>query len=307
MSDSTRAQLQEAYQLIKSGQNDAAIAIIRPIITIEPNNADAWWLLANASTDSTEKRRALETVLRLKPDHAQAQSKLNELRAAEDFSFDEPATFGGLMSETEKPKRDIPTSRQEIPNTVVVQPPRQGTNPLVIILAIVGLLVLLVCAACVFLPMIGLSVFGPQIEQQLDEMVGTLSESVTGLPEMFGTLGAISMPRQLDDINNLENKGSISRGESRDDTLSDSFEYHGYTFTGDTGQSITIDVAANGGSLDPQVALYDPNGILINFNDDISFGDNRDSRLTMTLPSSGEYTIVVSSFASDGAYTLEVR
>jgi hypothetical protein len=295
MSDPTRAQLQEAYQLIKSGKKQDAVQLLQTVLLMDRNNPDAWWLLANASDDPAEQREALETVLRLRPTHEQAQQKLNSLKAAESFSFDEPAPTdwrGGLM-DTEKPKNTFQAS-----SPIIVEKPRSGTNPLLVILAIIGLVALLLFGACFFLV--------SQFTAQFGNVVATIADSITAMPGAFETIAAMGGEQQLANIDDLENKGSISRGENKSDTLADSFSYHGYTLQGETGQSMTIEVRAESSDLDTKVAIYNPNGDLLDSNDDIDFGTDTNSRLTVTLPTSGIYTIVVSSFASEGTYTLSV-
>ena len=60
MSESSRAQLQQIYQLIKTGQNEEAVETLRSILTVDPNNVDAWWLMANAARDPVEQRSAVD-------------------------------------------------------------------------------------------------------------------------------------------------------------------------------------------------------------------------------------------------------
>src|SRR5258706_6369981 len=144
MSEPTRTQLQQAYQLIKNGEKEEAVSVLRPMLTVDPNNADGWWLLANAVSDPAEQRSALEKVVMLRPDHAQARAKLADLKAPSEFRFDDSSSAVGFEDAPEKPKRD---SYQP----VIVQPAKKGTNPLVIILAVIGVLALLVCGVCFFL------------------------------------------------------------------------------------------------------------------------------------------------------------
>ncbi|MCC6801106.1 MAG: hypothetical protein IT325_13405 [Anaerolineae bacterium] len=81
---STYEELRQAYTLIKQEQIDEALALLRPIVVNEPENVDAWWLLANAAIEPDEAREALIQVLRLDPDYANAPKagemldKLNE-------------------------------------------------------------------------------------------------------------------------------------------------------------------------------------------------------------------------------------
>lgn len=73
--------LQQAYQLIRAGNRQDAVQLLMPVLRANPANADAWWLLANAVTDPSQKRRALEEVLKLRPNDDRAQRMLNEMAA----------------------------------------------------------------------------------------------------------------------------------------------------------------------------------------------------------------------------------
>jgi hypothetical protein len=79
MSESTRRQLEEAFELIDNDNYDAALGVLREVIDREPNNADAWWLMANAVDDPREARLALINVLKNDPTHARARQTLDEL------------------------------------------------------------------------------------------------------------------------------------------------------------------------------------------------------------------------------------
>lgn len=76
---STSDQLQQAYRLIRDGNKTQAMAIIVPIVRAEPNNADAWWLLANAVSEVDQQRRALEQVLRLRPNDDKARQMMERI------------------------------------------------------------------------------------------------------------------------------------------------------------------------------------------------------------------------------------
>lgn len=78
----TRQELGRAFELIKRDQLEEAVAIVKPITEVEPENADAWWLLANASSEPRDARRALVNVLKINPAYPKARGlldKLNEL------------------------------------------------------------------------------------------------------------------------------------------------------------------------------------------------------------------------------------
>lgn len=76
-----KAKLQQAAQLGKTGDVNAALTLLYELV--EHDNADkaAWWGIAATSTNSLEKRRAVAQVLQLDPNHAKAldlQARLDE-------------------------------------------------------------------------------------------------------------------------------------------------------------------------------------------------------------------------------------
>lgn len=100
----TRQQLRKAFELINKDQLEDAIAILKPITAAEPENADAWWLLANASSEPRDARRALVTVLKLDPRHAKARESLDKLNELFPPSDDELM----MMMDIEEPEPDLP-------------------------------------------------------------------------------------------------------------------------------------------------------------------------------------------------------
>ncbi|MBX3080729.1 MAG: tetratricopeptide repeat protein [Anaerolineae bacterium] len=79
MSDAMRNQLEQAYNLIQNDRLDDAVGLLRPIVRADPNNPDAWWLLANAVSDPNDAFEALNNVMRLEPNHEQARDLLDNL------------------------------------------------------------------------------------------------------------------------------------------------------------------------------------------------------------------------------------
>lgn len=76
---STDQQMQQAYQLIKQGRKEEAAALLVPIVRADNDNADAWWLLANAVGNADQAKRALQMVLRVRPDDDRARRMLAKL------------------------------------------------------------------------------------------------------------------------------------------------------------------------------------------------------------------------------------
>jgi hypothetical protein len=288
--DATRRQLQQAYDMIKANRKADAQAVLMPILKADEDNANAWWLLANALTDPAEIREALENVLRLRPGDSKAQQMLDNLNArspADEFPLSDTG-FGGMSTLQEKPKRGQP----------VVVKSGGGTNPLLIILAIVGGLVVLGCAACFILPTIGISLFGQQIVEQAMTQVPELQEifeTITAIPG-----GGFSLP-----TGNVVQRGTIEYGQRVQQTV-DTFDDDAWTFTGGAGDRVTIEVNATDNTLDPQVYLFSSSNQQLGYDDDGgSTGNN--SRLVVTLPANGTYTIRVSAFSEGGDYELILR
>ncbi|MEO8612780.1 MAG: pre-peptidase C-terminal domain-containing protein [Chloroflexota bacterium] len=289
MSEPTLTQLQQAYQLIKNGEKEEAISVLRPMLTVDPNNADGWWLLANAVSDPAEQRSALEKVVMLRPDHAQAREKLQQLKTGSEFSFDSPPSAVGFGDTLQKAKREPPLYVQP------VQPAKKGNSPILVILAVIGVIALLVCGVCFVITLQGANMVG--------QVMSTVVSSITSMPGSF--------PQELSDISNLQSNGNINKGDTVSGQMNDPFGAEGYKFSGETGQNITITVSSKDKSFLPGVGLYDPSGKLVD-KDSIfssagnSSASNQNATVTVRLPSSGTYTIVVQGFLQ-GKFTLTLQ
>jgi hypothetical protein len=69
----------QAYVLIEEDRLVEAEALLKPILTDEPDNADAWWLYAHAVSDPEQARMALNSVLRIDPGYPGASELLSSL------------------------------------------------------------------------------------------------------------------------------------------------------------------------------------------------------------------------------------
>lgn len=92
MADEQRQQLRQAYDLIKDGKKKEAGRILLDVLRADRDNADAWWLLANAATDPEKTRQALGQVLRINPTDRRARDMLSRL--------DDQTFIGGAPSST---------------------------------------------------------------------------------------------------------------------------------------------------------------------------------------------------------------
>lgn len=330
-------QMRQAYELIKQGKKREAVAILQPILKTDRSNADAWWLLANALTEPEKQVQALEQLLRLRPDDGRASRMLERLQEqlrpkVDDFSFDDvdntvvdddpfssssSSTFGSsggassfssddpFMSSGSRSTGSSGSSYQSRPPVETFgPPPRQrssGSNPVVMILAIVGVLALGCCVISAVLVSRGAVEFG--------NIFNNILQTVTADPDVqgfFGTIAASTPGAATFDRNSANSRGAIDVGQSIAGNV-DTFDDDYYTFSGSAGMAITINVEATDTDLDPQLYVYDSENRLLGMNDDIDMsGGNYDSRLTVTLPSNGTYYLVVSAFGSGGRYNIRV-
>jgi Bacterial pre-peptidase C-terminal domain len=88
--------------------------------------------------------------------------------------------------------------------------------------------------------------------------------------------------------------------------LGDGSFYDAWTFQGTPGQSVTITMRASG--FDTYLFLLDPNGTVVEENDDINPGSDTNSRVVFSITDSGTYTIQANSYDPNitGPYTLEL-
>lgn len=71
--------LRQAIELAKANKREEARQIILNVVTLDEENARAWMLLAQVTTDMNERRTALMNVVNLEPFNAKAQEALAKL------------------------------------------------------------------------------------------------------------------------------------------------------------------------------------------------------------------------------------
>ncbi|MEO8393257.1 MAG: DVUA0089 family protein [Chloroflexota bacterium] len=300
--------LQEAYRLIREGSQQEAVRILVPLVRADPLNPDAWWLLANAIENQEQKRQALERVLKLRPGDEAAQKMLTQL--------------GGSITPTKAPRKAHPpapaptptadddefTDLDAMPTGRVKVRRSRRRSPLMFILALISLLTVVSCGVCIVITAVSV----PSITTFVQGVVLT----ITFEPD-FATLASLATPGAQSALiatvtapdtlpSDLQIQGSVQKGQVTQNTIN-TFRDDGWTYAGKANEQIVIEVEAVDAKLDPHLYLYDPNGKLIAENDDIDGSTNRNSRIDMTLPSAGSYTIRVSAFADGGAYKLTVE
>jgi|GEM_PF-857250 len=107
----------------------------------------------------------------------------------------------------------------------------------------------------------------------------------------------------------------IQYDETVNGTVTDEQPEQRYIFTGTADDTIRIAMsAATGSGLDTLIQLLDPSGVVIEENDDIIAGENRNSVLQTILPADGTYTIRATRYtpsdgtpATIGDYVLDLQ
>lgn len=150
-----------------------------------------------------------------------------------------------------------------------------------------------------------------QIQRELSE-AGTYSVSVTSYAEEERgnyTLsisfedGVSSLASAERDVVPLTLDQSLRGSLSTSDSRNDEGKYEDvYSFSAESGDSISVEMNATG--LDTYLSLITPSGEVIE-NDDYQGSTDR-SRIELTLPVSGRYRVIVSSYGSDetGDYSV---
>ncbi len=76
----TQRRLKDGLDALQAGNRVRARDLLLAVVQADRDNAAAWWGLAHAADGPHEHLRALEQVVRLNPDHAEAQAALLALR-----------------------------------------------------------------------------------------------------------------------------------------------------------------------------------------------------------------------------------
>lgn len=100
----------------------------------------------------------------------------------------------------------------------------------------------------------------------------------------------------------LQQKGTLSDGDLV--LPSDQSIYDEHTFEGTGGQVVFITLESP--SFDTYLAVFSPTNELLGENDDVD-KDNKNSQLTITLPITGQYRVIVNSYDKTGRGEYDLR
>lgn len=118
--------------------------------------------------------------------------------------------------------------------------------------------------------------------------------SVSGAPVTTGSVGQVL-------------RGQTVRGRltSNDATLADTTFYQSWTFYGQAGEMVTLEVTST--DFDAYAVIQDQNGNVLARDDDS--GGQLNARIVFTLPYTGNYRMLANTLRvrATGAYTLTVR
>ena len=102
----------------------------------------------------------------------------------------------------------------------------------------------------------------------------------------------------------LQQKGTLSDGDLV--LPSDQSIYDEHTFEGTGGQVVFITLESP--SFDTYLAVFSPTNELLGENDDVDRDrDNKNSQLTITLPITGQYRVIVNSYDKTGRGEYDLR
>ncbi len=344
MPDANRAQLVQAYNWIKAGKKQQAEQLLISVIQQHPENADAWWLLANALSEPAEQQEALEEVLKLRPGDEKAQKMLARFVPPPPAPVKEEDPFADLLEETQSPAKsasnkfstvdfdddpfgtgadadddpfaeaDSKPKRRPSDSSEAVKPnakPQEKAHWNPWALGAIG------CFGILFLLCGAVYVTMNQLGQQMSGVVNNMMDEIVNDPTFIAAMADPTVAAMMQDgsfsfgtsdtlPDQLSARGSIEPGQSVRATV-DSFVSDSWTFHGNAGQSYVIEVNAMDNVLDPTVAIYNHDNQLIAENDDIVFASNTNSRVEFTVSQAATYTIVVGAFGSGGNYELRIR
>lgn len=131
--------VQSAIEAAKQGENEKALNFLKQVLSADPNDIDAWLVLAAVVDDPQRKRQCLKRVLTLDPVNQVAQEELMEMDRAEmgltSDAFGQTQTFAFAQDEPDPVSTDVyepvPTAMYDSSSSFAYEPeePEQPIPP----------------------------------------------------------------------------------------------------------------------------------------------------------------------------------
>jgi hypothetical protein len=340
VSQSNREQLQQIAALIKSGSKAQAVKQLVPILKAEPQNAAAWWLMANAVSDEEQKKRALKRFLQLRPGDEKATQMLAKLEPSteDDDPFSDPdnpfvaaaqadvripkptsrqrpvVTLGNAddpfndVESDDDPFADVSAARaskRELsakPKRSADAPASSSNSSMLILGGVIAIAVIAVGAA---------ALIATNRANSGASALNSSGQSAVVVDAVVHCDDDESPFNENDDLGarlpaRVDMRGELRLGDAAEGSFRGNNELHGYRFNGEGGQWLVIEMWSPDGNIDPKVEVYDPNGEQFALCDDNL--ESLDTYMEVRLPRSGQYTIVAQTFGlGEGDYVISVE
>ena len=137
--------INRAVELIKSGDKQAAMIILKEILQADPNNASAWSWLYDCVDTVEQKKYCLKQVLRIHPEYGKAREKLFNL---ENFVIQDHQSKA-QTSQSQKNNINQSESKNKA-NTKKGKVSKNNNNFLLVGFVIIGLIILVVAGIPLF-------------------------------------------------------------------------------------------------------------------------------------------------------------
>ncbi len=296
MSDQLRQKLQQAEQYLQAKNYFDARNILLPLVQSNPDNAEAWWLLARAQTDPNTQRDMLKRVVKLDPGNGQALEMLARLDAPPAPQSSSGNLTSPLNSSTPPLKTtEVLSGNSNLVNfgvpvvgtPMATSPSARGrNNVLFVLLGVAGTLVCL-CLICG-----GIVTFS----------VGRIATDPTFQAALGTGIALVGIPKQLP--TNALAAGDLTVGHSVESSIG-SLQNQAYTYQGSAGEQITVTLTASSSKFAALLGVYDTDGSLIK---GTTLTDLSSRNLTISVPlsTSGTYTVLVVGMNNQSSYTLKV-
>ncbi|MFW5696206.1 MAG: tetratricopeptide repeat protein, partial [Phototrophicaceae bacterium] len=310
------ARLQEAVERIQIDDYEGAARLAREVLKENKQDAEAWWVMANAVQDPDMTMKALERVVKLRPDFDEAREWLDELKQEND-----PETFFARIDDEDDPFGGVDPRADPLRVGKTTREPGGGPPLAFELLTFILMIVVGVGGYFGLRALSGEGTIFAADEAALDASGmgfdadlggGALSADAIFLDDPQAVCAELpAADREGLDIraftvDQVLVRGALAVGDQVDGARQYSAFGDAWTLEVDGPTEITIVVDTVVQGFDPQITVYGPDQLRVEEMDESMSGESE--RLTLTLAEPGEYVVAVDGVADTcGAYTLSVQ